>query len=423
MHPRSLLQSSPLVLFVALFGFGLRAQGARPERAPATAPAAAVSGSLADAPLSAARIGLLEIAYAAASALPVDPHVKTRSLAQEGVVSACLRLGLPLRAERYAADIRNWRRGACLADVGLYLAQHGAPGEARLRLARAAHIADEGMGDANAQAWRRDRVRAKIASAYVVLGEPARAGEFTEAAVPREADRVEAARASVLAPEDFAGQVTALENILAGGDFDQVQNALETCVQLFDRFYDDVERRTSMATKVTTAFAKLPVALRIGLVSKLANIAVAHEDSAYARDLIDTVQGLIDKAPWRPQDHVRLLADVAALRWRAGDGARAQKDVKVALSMFDIARDDIQDMERAGVLRPVAEAFQAMGDTAQALAAYRRAIDDGAANPNARPRAVDLASTCLSMAEHGVEPDSALEKKIAEVLAGLRDPW
>jgi hypothetical protein len=67
----------------------------------------------------------------------------------------------------------------------------------------------------------------------------------------------------------------------------------------------------------------------------------------------------------------------------------------------------------------VAEAYQALGHTEAALMVYKRAAIEGALNPNVRPRAEDLASTCCSMAESGAEPDGGLWEKLAEIQAGL----
>ena len=77
----------------------------------------------------------------------------------------------------------------------------------------------------------------------------------------------------------------------------------------------------------------------------------------------------------------------------------------------------------AGALRSVAEAYFAMGELDLARALYARVVEVGADNPNARPRATDLVATCVSMAVHGFEPDEELEKRLAALQAGLREPW
>ena len=65
------------------------------------------------------------VAFAAASAMPLNPHIKNRSRAQEVVVAACLELDQPQRAQRYIEQIANWRRGAGYADLAFHQAQQG----------------------------------------------------------------------------------------------------------------------------------------------------------------------------------------------------------------------------------------------------------------------------------------------------------
>ena len=78
---------------------------------------------------------------------------------------------------------------------------------------------------------------------------------------------------------------------------------------------------------------------------------------------------------------------------------------------------------RADGLIPVAEAYQAMGDVENAASIYALAIEEGANNPNARPRCDDLVSACLSMVREGFEPSDALIERIEEISKGLEDPW
>ena len=86
-------------------------------------------------------------------------------------------------------------------------------------------------------------------------------------------------------------------------------------------------------------------------------------------------------------------------------------------------RVEIESLWRARTLRPLAEAYQSMGDGAMALALYKRVVADGAENPNARPRAEDLIATCCSMAVHGIQPDETLRARILEIERGLAPPW
>ena len=80
-------------------------------------------------------------------------------------------------------------------------------------------------------------------------------------------------------------------------------------------------------------------------------------------------------------------------------------------------------LDRGAVLCLLAEAFQSMGDTADALGSYKKALDEAAENPNSRPRALILSSTCRSMALLAVEPDDTLWSRIHQIREGLGDPW
>ena len=64
-----------------------------------------------------------------------------------------------------------------------------------------------------------------------------------------------------------------------------------------------------------------------------------------------------------------------------------------------------------------------MGETPEALRLYSMAVEEGAVNINARPRAEDLVATCCSMALRSIEPDAKLKARIQEIRGGLGDPW
>jgi tetratricopeptide (TPR) repeat protein len=111
------------------------------------------------------------------------------------------------------------------------------------------------------------------------------------------------------------------------------------------------------------------------------------------------------------------------MRHRAGDRGGAEQELAAAASRYEEERGNIVEIYRAETVRPLAEAASAMGDLARALGFYRRALEEGAVNVNARQRAEDLAATCISMALHEVEPDAALWERILEIRAGLVAPW
>ena len=57
------------------------------------------------------RVDLLEFAGASAEKLPLDPHIRNRSVAMLNVVDALLELGATSEAKRLGDRIPDWRRG------------------------------------------------------------------------------------------------------------------------------------------------------------------------------------------------------------------------------------------------------------------------------------------------------------------------
>ena len=360
-----------------------------------------VVGFLTDKPLAAYQNELLDLAFETASAIPINPHIKDRSLLQEKVVAASLELDQPLRALSLIKNIGNWRRGAGYADLAFYCARRGYAGEVQQYLDLAVQISE------SAEGWRRDQIRVKIANTYTLLGQTRQADQFETGVIDSESGKVAEVKA-MIAGED---------------DFDEQMNALEACTNLFNRFYDDAERRSLVEEKMKTSWGKLPIFKRIELLTELAGFALDHEDKAKALELVNEAQLFTDGAQWRPEHRIPMISKLVELRFRASDRQKARTEADALLALFDSQGDKIVNIYRAGALRPLAEAYQSMGDTSAALAVYKWAVEEGVENPNSRPRAEDLSATCLSMALHGVEPDAKLWTRIRQINKGLGDPW
>lgn len=365
---------------------------------------------------------LLDLAYKAASAFPLNPHIKNRSRAQEAIAADSLELGLPRRALGYIQGIEDWRRGTAYADLAFYCAQHDDAADAR-RFVELARQVSEQPQDEGAQDWPRDRIRVKIARTYAWLGEPQRAAEFEAGVVESESGKVDAVRAVRGEADDYEQRIKALDAVVAVENFDLARNAIEVYAQLFDRFYADEQRRAQTKEKIRVAWKRLPVLIRIETLQDLAGFALAHGDEAEALALVEEARQLVQSARWTPEAEITVTAQLAGLRHRGGEVERARAEAEAALAMFDARRDEIVNIYRAGVLRSLAEAYQAMGDTPAALKLYARAVEAGVENPNSRPRAEDLAATCRSMALHGVEPDAALRARMQQICGALGDPW
>jgi tetratricopeptide (TPR) repeat protein len=369
-------------------------------------------------PLKPYQTELLELAFGAASAMPADPHLKDRCTAQEIVVTACLELGQPQRALRYLEQIQNWRRGADYADLAFYCVQHGATAaEVEPYLEQAAQAA------AGVKDWQRDRINIKIARTRAYLGQTAQAEQLSRHVEPAETGKVAGVRAMVSDEGAFDEQMKEVDALVARGHFDVLRNALDVCVQLFDRFYADQIRRSQVEEKIKASWDKLPVFIRMELLMALSESALKHADQGKALELVNEAQRLMDASQWTLENRVPIAARLCAARFRAGDKEKAHADADALRCRFDAEGQTIVNIYRAGVLRPLAEAYQAMEDTARALEVYKKAVEAGVENPNSRPRAEDLAATCCSMAVHGVEPDAGLWQRMREIRSGLGDPW
>ena len=115
-------------------------------------------------------------------------------------------------------------------------------------------------------------------------------------------------------------------------------------------------------------------------------------------------------------DDMRIVAALPTIRAVLDQGPRA------VILMSHLGRPK-GEPKPAFSLRPVAEAYMSMGDTAAAMAVYRTAVEESVVNPNSRPRALDLVATCCSLALNDVEPDAELWTRLREVDASLDHPW
>ena len=380
------------------------------------------AAALRDQPIAEYQAELLELAYQSASALPLDPHVKNRSRAQEGVVAACLALGQPARALRYIEGIGNWRRGSGYADLAFYCAENDLHELVPEYLRRAEDVANLPETEIK-QAWRRDRIRSKISRTLLVLGRAEEAARFGEGLEASEAASVEALRARSAAEESFDEILNSVDPIVARADFDQVRGVLLACAQLFDRFYGDEERRARVEDKIKGSWSSLPGQIRVELMMQLTDFALDHDDRKKALALVEETRPLLAESRLSAEYAVPLEARLATLRYRAGDREAAQRGADAAFARFEREREDIISIYRAAALLPLAEAYRAMDNPGSALAVYSRAMEEGCVNPNSRPRAMDLAALCCSMAVHEVEPERALRARIERMREGLGDPW
>lgn len=371
-----------------------------------------------DRPLAAYQTALLDLAFDTATSIPVNPFVKERSKQQEEVVVACIKLDQPQRALKHTEQILNWLKGSCEADLAYYFAQHGQLDAAQQCLKTAkiqAEIADD---------WRKDRIKVKIAQVYALLGQSQEADQFEKDVVDSEKGKVAHVKAAKGGTQTFDDQMKEMDTLIATGNYDLQKNALDSCAKLFNSFYGDAARRSLAEKKIKATWDKLPVFIRIDLLTEMAGYALEHADQAKAIELVNDSQRILDEYQWPLEEQLPIAAKLAGLRFRAGDKAKARADADGALALFNNSeKNKIVDIWRAGALRPLAHAYQIMGDAKAALTVYRQVIEEGVKNPNSRPRAEDLSVTCSDMAVNAVEPDAELWSRMRQIKGSLAEPW
>lgn len=365
------------------------------------------------------QVSLIELAMEAASAIPVEPHIKDRCRTQEQVVAASLQLDMFKQAEAFTGQIKDWRRGSCLADLALYQAMHGEKMDALNYMEKAKQISEaQGLEE-----WRRDAIRVKMAQAHLWLENDREAAGIVSGLSPADAGKVAGANAMRGSDAGFEEQFKAFMSLSATGEFDTASAGLQSALQLHERFYDNGTRRTLIENTIRGGWGKVPIFMRLEIVLRLSDAATGHKDDVHALALLDEAEGIRKSAKWPIEYETPLAARLAECRYRAGDRSQAQSRLEAALAKYDKDKELMLNIERVGALLPVAEAYVAIGDRAGALGVYRRTCAESVVNSNSRPRAMDLSAICRSMAVHGFEPDAALWDRLREIGKELSDPW
>jgi hypothetical protein len=379
------------------------------------------------------RIELLDLAFDAASAFPLYPHIKNRSRAQADPAHAALEIDQPDLALSYADGIVNWRRGEAIAAVAQHEARLGRLERVEDLLRRAQDIADGKVakpeelaaaeGIETAQEWHRDRIRARIAATYLILGRTNLADAAAFDAQESEKLPIHVQRASQVSGEQFDAFVTRLDGYVTVGTFDSLSAALASYAELYDRFYANRERRDALEAKVRIAWAKLPVQVRVETTERLVESALRAQDRERAVALLDEMRELLDSMHWTADAVVPLRARLASLRARAVDTAAGRAEADAALATYHAGRAQVVNMDRADTLRPLAETYADLGDARKARELYALALTEALENPNSRPRTDDFVAVLCSLVVHGIEPDEALSRQIREFRGKLGEPW
>lgn len=389
---------------------------------PASAGDGESTGGPEDATLVPLRAELLALAFDAASRFPMDPHAKNRARAQARVLDTCLDLNLPERALSVANAIEGWRRAHGWALYAVACAERGHDAQARDYAERAIEAA-RSLEQTDEQAWRVHRIRAAAATGLALLGDHERAATI---AAQTEQGPVGTLGPLVVQRMDDAGfdaVLSTLTAVLASNDLGAAEAAIATGTALHARFYDDAHRRLAVEQALVESSARLPRVVVIDALCRMAETCLAHAQPDECRRLLAQARRELDAVRWQPAEQMGLLSRLAVLHHRCGSVEQARAAVDQALELYEAERDRMLDIDRAGALRPLAEACVALGDRSAASSLYSRAIEEGRLNPNARPRADDLVDSACSMARFGFLPDQHLWDQMLAALQQLDHPW
>lgn len=395
--------------------------------APSPAPLATVAGDSAavNSPQSPAaassattsRSSLLTTAFAVASSMPVDPHGRDRSRLQEAVARACLDSDMVDQAAKLADQMQGWRRGHVIALCGQYFARRGQADSARDCADRALLV---DVGDTT---WGKDVVVTEVAKIYVLLGDESRAYSLVAVGQPTERGQVETARTARVPMDQMDGQADMFDQAIATGNFDLARGGIDGYLVWLDRVIDDAPRRARALTALSGAFSGLPLDLQVRYRVQLAEVLYSRGYKELAKTEVDRASALFKETVFLPEDTAPLGAVIAKARFRMGDADSARSELRALRAAYNAQSDLIVNLRRAASLRALAEGFLLLGDSDDAVESYKAALDAGAINPNARPRAEDLSATCVSMAMSGFQPSPEFMLRIDNLRAGLVDPW
>jgi hypothetical protein len=384
---------------------------------PAVPPAAAPTAPSTPSAPAADRAWILDQAMAVASAIPTTIHDRERAQCQEWVALAYLDAGDPIAAARCAEAINGWRRGECEGLIGVHYALKG---DRDLALKYARLATDRATGE---QDWRRERIHIEAAKVHAILGNAVAARDLSAGASEAEVGKVDGAVVAVLTPEQFEAQAKVLDEVLKGGTFDGMRNALDGYIPLLRRMTTNREQALKAAATIDAALPAMPMDLQITYGTRLASALHALGETTRAKERLDLAATQVADTVFLPEDLTPMQVDVAKARAGLGDveGARAALDA--ALTSYEARKKDIVDVFRARSPRALAEGYALIGDQAKAESCWLEALAAGTINPNSRPRAEDLSATLVAMARSGASLTPALRERITLCRKSLGEPW
>lgn len=358
---------------------------------------------------------LLQTAFDVASKIPLEPHIKDRSRKQQDVVNTALELNQPEKALEFASEIQGWRRGLSYADIAYRYAFDGYFSEAEECLS----LAEASLGEA--EDWRKDSLIVAIERAKVLIGKTIE--DFEEDIIDSEKGKIAAAKVNILTEEQFAAHTVKLDEMISTGVYDILLNALKAYAAVYNKFYDDEEKRDAVEKKIMDSWNAIPIFVRVDLLIELAGYANNNSDNARALNLVAQGKQMLDGFTLRTEHYIKIASKLCILYYQSADEDSAKEYADMLLEKFNDNRQQIVNIYRGDVLAAIAEAYSVMGDKQKSIELYSRALSEALVNPNSRPRALDLAGVCCSAAKFKVEPNEQLWQKIYDIKKGLSDPW
>lgn len=367
-------------------------------------------------------VAILGLAADAAVQIPLDPHVKTRSRLQAEIVATAVATGHYDVARAIVPEISNWRRGLAQATIASGLAEAGESERARAELAVAEGIEVTLTGEM-VQGWRRDRVRAQIALTYAHLGDVAQAAAIQARLEGAEAGRLATISARMADLEKIDQNTAAFVAVAQTGELEQIQSALLGIVEFYGMLEAGDERLTTLERAIRDNWTRIPGEPRIQILESLVAKDLAAGRMEHATSLVDEIEAMVRDKSWSAEQGIALLARVGRHRHALGQKEQSLKVLREAVGQYEAAREGIVSIWRGRSLRPLAEAFHAVGSPTSAVQLYERALIEAVENPNSRPRLEDLVLTCNSIVATGVQTPESLRKALMRTRAALGIPW
>lgn len=364
----------------------------------------------------------LRMSYDGAASMPEVPHLKNRCRFQEAATVAAIPLTDPVTIASWADGIHNWRRGAVYGQLALHLAQEGDEDGARKYLDTAMAL-EAAATEESVQGWRRDTIRLWIAKTYLELGDLEKAAKVQQVIGEAEAAQLARAAAAFIDLDTVDDQIALCVEISKTGDLDRVRGALGAVAAFYGRLYEDAERRESIETIVREGSAKIPVFPRIELLEVLAEADLAHGKKESCRAKVAEISDFVMQNNWSAEEQVGLRARLASWYARLGDKEKGVEVADEALARYDEISESILSIWRGRAIRPLAEAYHALGEELTASKLYERALVEAVVNPNSRPRAEELMEITVSIARTGLKPSEDLMAAVKRTRGQLGAPW